>query len=230
MRYIDKSKRCETFDVYMTVNYLDNDWNSFDSNEKLRLYQHLHKEQGGLCIYCQQKIPPKKQLEPSSKQVSHIEHIRPRNLKDENGEFKYKCLTFIYCNLTVCCEGFEINITESTNKTSLDRKQEFCEFHKDHSRKSLEYDEDKFLNPTEVHNIEDYFIYDDETFKIEPRCKIETDERYIKAAYTIEKMCLNHEKLLKMRELAYKCKWEKDENILPPFYSMLLQLKDDIYE
>ena len=145
MRYIDKSNRCKAFDQHLR-NKPPTSWKKFNNNIKLILHKHLYYEQGGLCIYCQQKLLPKTEKESNAHIRSHIEHIRPKS--------SYKDLTFDYCNLSVSCEGFDCEIP----KTNTQPKKEFCEH-----RKANEYDEFYFLNPMEVKDIEDYFVYDDLT-------------------------------------------------------------------
>ncbi|HIE01076.1 MAG TPA: TIGR02646 family protein [Thiotrichaceae bacterium] len=95
MRYIDKSNRYAEFDEYVN-NDSPEVWNEFKTDIKLKLHQHLWREQQGLCIYCQQEVPEKKQTE--YKISSHIEHIRPRS--------QYVHLTCCYKNLSVSCEVF----------------------------------------------------------------------------------------------------------------------------
>ncbi len=212
MRYIDKSRRCPEFDNYITSDS-PSDWNEFLSDIKLKLHRHLWKEQKGLCVYCEQGIPEKKGLEYRIR--SHIEHIRPRS-KDE-----YKHLTFCYTNLSVSCEGFDSRADENP-------KKEFCEH-----RKGDEYDEEKFLNPVELPDIEDYFEYDIEG-KIFPNSK-RNDIDMKKAEYMVKILELNNETLTDMRREQYETVIEDqlddfgdflnpDYEILPPFYSMLKQL------
>ncbi|OQY43735.1 MAG: TIGR02646 family protein [Candidatus Parabeggiatoa sp. nov. 2] len=210
MRYIDKSDCCKAFDRYL-INSRPLAWNEFDDNIKLILHQHLYYEQGGLCIYCQQKLLPKTEKESNAHIRSHIEHIRPRS--------SYPYLTFDYCNLSVSCEGFDCEIL----KTNQQPKKEFCEH-----RKGNEYGEDCFLNPIEVKDIEDYFVYDDLTLEILPKYEKGTEE-FKKADYMKKILDLNNNKLIRMREKVVKDierngPYEKHEKQLPPFYSMLLQL------
>jgi uncharacterized protein (TIGR02646 family) len=211
MRYIDKYNCCQVFDQYLS-NSRPSAWNEFNDNIKLILHQHLYNEQGGLCIYCQQKLLPKTEKESNAHIRSHIEHIRPRA--------SYAYLTFDYCNLSISCEGFDCEIP----KTNKKQKQEFCEH-----RKANEYDEDYFLNPIEVKDIQDYFVYDDLTLEILPKHK-EGTEAFKKADYMRKISDLNHKKLIRMREKVVKDierngPYEKHEKLLPPFYSMLFQLK-----
>ncbi len=107
-------------------------------------------------------------------------------------------------------------------------KKEFCEH-----RKGDEYDEEKFLNPVELPDIEDYFEYDIEG-KIFPNSK-RNDIDMKKAEYMVKILELNNETLTDMRREQYETVIEDqlddfgdflnpDYEILPPFYSMLKQL------
>jgi uncharacterized protein (TIGR02646 family) len=149
---------------------------------------------------------------------SHIEHIRPRSRP------QYAHLIFCYRNLSVSSEGFFCK-TEILNP-----KKEFCEH-----RKGNEYDEDKFLNPVERNDIEDYFVYDIEG-KIHPNSSKNQEDR-TKAEYMISILDLNHSKLIDIRKEQYQLIIEQQENgldieeflnphydLLPAFYAMLKQL------
>jgi hypothetical protein len=121
--------------------------------------------------------------------------------------------------LSVSCEGFDCE----TPKTNQQPKKEFCEH-----RKANEYNEDCFLNPIEVKDIEDYFVYDDLTLEILPKHKEDT-EAFKKAKYMNKILDLNHKKLIRMREkvvndIEKNGPYEKHEKRRPPFYSMLFQL------
>jgi hypothetical protein len=89
---------------------------------------------------------------------------------------------------------------------------------------------DKEMPPvTNVKDIEDYFVYDDLTLEILPKYK-EGTEAFKKADYMRKISDLNHKKLIRMREKVVKDierngPYEKHEKLLPPFYSMLFQLK-----
>ncbi|RKZ63566.1 MAG: TIGR02646 family protein [Candidatus Parabeggiatoa sp. nov. 2] len=215
MRYIDKSNRCAEFDEYVN-NDSPSVWDEFKTDIKLKLHQHLFCSQQGLCIYCQQEVPEKKETEYRIR--SHIEHIRPRSRP------QYAHLTFCYNNLSVSCEGFDCKTK------SLNPKKEFCEH-----RKGNEYDEDKFLNPVECNEIEDYFVYDIEG-KIHPNSSKNQEDR-TKAEYMISILDLNHSKLTDIRKEQYQLIIEQQEkgldieeflnphyDLLPAFYAMLKQL------
>jgi uncharacterized protein (TIGR02646 family) len=71
---------------------------------------------------------------------SHLEHIKPKSLDSIN-------LTFDYKNISVSCNG----ICDSGNE------REYCGHKKENS-----FDETKFLNPTIIQNIREYFKYEND--------------------------------------------------------------------
>ncbi len=210
MRFIDKSERCPEFDNYV-ANEKPSVWNAFDDNIKLKLHQHLWREQKTLCIYCQQQTPLKKEKQASENIRSHIEHIRPQS--------PYTHLIFDYNNLSLSCEGFDCDTRDKKPK------KEFCEH-----RKGNEYDENKFLNPIELPDIENYFEYDIEG-KIHPTSK--DNAKAQKAQYMIDILHLDHGTLNDMRKEAYlfsiDSEYPQTPEVLPPFYSMLKQLVPEKY-
>jgi uncharacterized protein (TIGR02646 family) len=168
----------------------------------------------GLCIYCEQQLPKKTGAEHLPDAI--IEHIRPRT------KSKYPELTYIFCNLSVACKK---------NK-KIDDKNEDIDFCED--RKKDEYDEQLFLNPHEVEDIESYFEYDIEG-RIFPK------NNNPKADYMIKKVLnLDHNELNRTRgeqlsiyfemelEMGVEAVKEifsvENANQLPAFYSMLKQL------
>lgn len=237
MRYIDKSNRSKEFDDFIDHFKLKNrEWKRLKkTNDKLKdgfrsgsdiqllLHQHLWTEQKGLCIYCEQELEAKLAKNTDKKGFSHIEHLRPKGT--------YKDLRFEQSNLSVSCDGFD-----TRNQNPITEK-EFCG-HKKH----FEYDEDLFLNPLEVENVEDYFEYDIEG-NMYPNQELEESEKQ-KAIYTIDLLNLQHDILIDMRKnqyeiileeyLSYETETEKDayiEDLLnpnhktyPAFYSMLKKL------
>jgi len=71
---------------------------------------------------------------------SHLEHIKPKSLDLTN-------LTFNYRNISVSCNGICNNGNE----------REYCGHKKENS-----FDEGKFLNPTIIENIREYFKYEND--------------------------------------------------------------------
>lgn len=212
MRYLSKTSRCGDFDTYLAAE-APNNWGDFDSNEKLKLHQHLLAEQQYICIYCQQSIPPKyaKNAPGNPDHPSHIEHIRPRNLRPD--------LTFEYENLGVSCEGFDTVMPVGSH--------DFC----GHPKANL-FDDTLFLHPFENQDIEDYFEYDING-KIKPSAKSPAEARF-----TIGLLKLDHPTLDYMREQQYLMLIEEEttngldiadyldetQPQLPKFISMLKQL------
>ncbi|WP_044415677.1 retron system putative HNH endonuclease [Halarcobacter anaerophilus] len=91
----------------------------------------LENEQNWLCGYCESKV---------TLDDAHLEHIKPKSMDYEN-------LTFDYRNLMVSCNGK--CHTESSVPLTCGHK------------KGDNFEEDKFLNPTIIQNIRDYFVYTD---------------------------------------------------------------------
>lgn len=233
MRYIKIIGRCQEFDDYIAQNadHMPKKWdNALPGDIKTALHNHLLKQQQGLCIYCQKEIREKKILKSLSEderkleeerllveereskekgiptRISIIEHIRPKD-KD-----KYPELTFVLCNLSVACNR--------KNK----KDSEYCE-----DRKHNKYDENNFLNPFEVTDIESYFEYDTEG-RIIPKNDNE------KAKYMINDVLdLDNFVLRQMRKNQYilfskmdiqeaeEILLDEDTEQLPQFYSMLKQ-------
>ncbi len=71
---------------------------------------------------------------------SHLEHIKPKSLDIDN-------LTFDYNNISVSCNG----ICESNTE------REYC----GHKKENI-FDETKFINPTIIENIREYFKYEND--------------------------------------------------------------------
>jgi uncharacterized protein (TIGR02646 family) len=94
---------------------------------------------------------------------SHLEHIKPRHLDDS--------LIFDYNNLLVSCNG--VCFSEKNQQVTCGHK------------KGADFDEVKFLNPTKIKNIRDYFIYTDK-FMIKS-----SDLDKEKAQYTLQLLQLN---------------------------------------
>jgi len=106
-------------------------WDGEYKNKRKLKEYLLREEQNYLCGYCEAKV---------TLDNSHIEHIKPKHLD-------YDSLTFEYSNLLVSCDGICF---------SAENKPITCGH-----KKANKFDDTKFLNPTEVTNIRDYFIYTD---------------------------------------------------------------------
>jgi len=200
MRYIQKLNIPNFFieDVKSLQNQILNDsnkkvfWKRY--REKQKLKKHLLKnEQNYLCCYCESKIEI---YGDEAKDGSHIEHLKPKSLD-------YDKLTFDYHNLVVSCQGTCHNEDGDSSRSSCGHKKED------------EYNEEKFLNPTRVEDIRDYFRYktiENEKMKILP-----TDKAPIKAQYMINILHLNAEPLLIARGKALKDFEENQYNMKKEF-------------
>lgn len=176
MKYVKKTKAPRFFKV--DTQHLK-DWGKYKSKKKRELKLHiLRNEQFFLCIYCEGKV---------TMNNSHIEHLRP---KDVN---KYPGKLFDYKNLTVSCNG-------DCQEYCLDDQPHTC----GHA-KANQYDEKLFLNPTELEDIEDYFIYDNEDGRILPSEK--DPQRAMYMIYTVLK--LNDPQLCMARKIALRTLQQK---------------------
>lgn len=201
MRYVQKLKIPDFFndDIKGFKSWDDYEFDENTKQKRRNLRQHiLEKEQNNLCIYCECYLDVDN---------SHIEHLKPKE--------KYKSLTFEYNNLAVSCEGLCLK------GDSTDKKRHRCGHKKDNL-----FDESKFLNPTVVENIRDYFGYMEskkDCFEI-----ISSNKDKIKSAYMINELLhLNDGSTPKARGNALnsfrkalskiKDKKERDEK----FYSLL---------
>jgi uncharacterized protein (TIGR02646 family) len=219
MRYIEKTNTCLFFENWKITNTPTN-WNHFnDSTVKLALHQHLWKEQKGLCIYCQQSVPQKVSVNAGSiLHPSHLEHIRPKD-----NHLPYTHLTFDHSNLSVSCDGFDVNDTR--------KSPDFC----GHKKENV-FDDALFLHPIEIADIESFFEYD-----LNGRIKPSTTKSSIEqnqAQYSIDLLNLKDATLKQMREDNYNEVLQLEQNgdividdylnenepELPKFYSMLKQM------
>lgn len=122
----------------------------------------LVAEQNELCGYCERQI---------SYETSHSEHIKPKSIFPQD--------TFNYENLIASCDGYF--------KESIIATQETC----GHG-KGDEYDSQLFLDPTQVTDIQDYFMYDKEDGKIVANHNKNSADQS-KANYMINLLNLNSE-------------------------------------
>jgi uncharacterized protein (TIGR02646 family) len=224
MRYINKTNRCEPFDNFVAQykGRLRNDWEKFKKikggqDTRLKLHQHLWRDQKGLCGYCEQEVPQK--TTPEEELKSHFEHIKPQK--------HFPNFTYAFENIVISCEGFDLTTTPEI-------KREFCGHFKD--KGANYYDNLLFLNPTEIKDIESYFSYDSEG-QISPNL-FRTDNEQNQAAYMIKTLGLDNPILNLMRKTQYdiwlekQAEWSEDQLVLelsenqlllPAFYSLLKQ-------
>ena len=181
MRYIEKNNPCHLFINYLAETKLleyiksflagneeTHPWKKFDENKegsevKKKLTLHLYNEQKGLCVYCQQELNRNNKILSN---YAHLEHLRPKEI--------YPGLSLDYLNLTVSCNGFDC--------MQFSTKKEFCGH-----KKGNEFDDDKFLNPAEIKDIEKYFVYTPNG-NIKPASDLSDVEKE-KAEYMINLLC-----------------------------------------
>ena len=154
-------------------------WEEYPVSKKPLKKYMLENEQNFLCIYCESKV------EINS---SHIEHIKPK----ANNMFPQ--LVFSYDNIVVSCNG---------NCHAEDESHYSCGHIKEN-----EYDDIKFLNPTIIKNIRDYFKYDFDDYLISS-----SNENIEKAQYMIHTLHLNDGGLPKGREKALENFIKRMKNI-----------------
>jgi uncharacterized protein (TIGR02646 family) len=239
MRYIDKSKPCVEFEVFLK-NFgqrLHGKWEyvnditqkdkngvriKIGQNTLLLLFQHLRREQKCLCVYCEQNIPEKTEENRSVYKYAHFEHVKKQAV--------YKDAIFQQSNLAISCNGFD------NMEPSETLKKDFCGHFKDGNYNPLDFQMDLFLNPLIVKEISAYFAYEfcgvnKDEIEIIPATTV-SDDIHRQAKHTIDVLGLNHQKLREMRYRKYIILIEDvlvekslqdsltyDE--LPDFYSML---------
>ena len=175
MRYIQKLDTPKSFIKKTKDLKVWKEYHQYCNRQKRALRKYILKyEQNFLCIYCESKIS-------STKESSHIEHIKPKSLDIEN-------LTFDYLNISVSCNGNCENTTE-------DKRNYNCGHRKD--KKDTPYNNNKFLNPIIKKDIREYFKYDFDDGLINPSNK---DKE--KAQYMIDTLHLNDGGLPKARKKA----------------------------
>lgn len=142
-------------------------WADFSRTRKKHTKQYmLEQEQNYLCCYCEKNIKGAD---------AHIEHIRPKG--------DYPELTFEYSNLLVSCQGTHCSPDEEDTTVYI------CGHKKDSG-----FDEDLFLDPSQLRDIGAYFEFDDNG-GISPSAKDP-----IKASYMINLLQLNEPQLAQSRE------------------------------
>jgi len=147
---------------------------------------------------------------------AHVEHIKAKE--------RYRELQFEQTNLAASCNGFDSgNYSDS---------QDFCGHIKDRADNNYSFDENLFLHPFEVPNIESYFEYQINGW-ILPAKDLDMAKQQ-KAHYMIELLRLNHPILVQMRQKQYTIVrhdltqgnttefiFNNNDNSLPSFISML---------
>ncbi len=174
MRFVKKKDIPEFFTLDTKDFKVWSDYNDFEETKQKRrnLKKYiLENEQNFLCIYCECKV---------DLDSSHIEHIKPKEI--------YLDLIFTYTNLVVSCHGQCLKIPS---------QDKFI--HRCGHKKGSKFDENSFLNPTELEDIREYFSYDLDSFTINPTSKDEA-----KSKYTIDLLQLNEGNISLRREKTLK--------------------------
>ncbi len=169
MRFVEKKESPAFFENLKEKYQLNENktWGDFKGKSKKALTEILRQEQCCLCIYCECFLPDdddscyeelEKQLKKDNKNVkssvggdnrncTHIEHLKPKKM--------YKNLMFSYENLTLSCQGVD------------DKEKMKIESTCGHS-KDEKFDENLFISPVAVTDIDKYFSYDEENGSIKP--------------------------------------------------------------
>ena len=189
MRYIQKHESPIFFEECKKNLPENAEWEHFEDNKELsqckqKFKEHLLAEQANLCVYCERKIhlgfePKDEQAKalPFIKSNCHIEHIMPKD-KDS-----YPEMTFEYKNLTLSCNGDQCNPKQKEDFKPKD-------IHSCGHKKGKKFQSEHFLNPVEVQDIADFFVYD------LTNCTIKSsDIDDIRAQKTIELLNLDNPRL-----------------------------------
>ncbi|GHA70438.1 hypothetical protein GCM10009007_08980 [Formosimonas limnophila] len=165
MRYINKGPSPDYFETEKQSIVIDPSWNNLHCKTQLKV--DLIAEQAGLCVYCEVGIDAEN---------AHIEHIQAQSVHPD--------LRFEYRNLVASCYGAQQNSVLTVNPYASENIDS-CGHHKDDS-----LDMGLFLNPVEVKNIGEYFVYDKTTCEI-----LGSQLDVAKANYTISLLNLNNPRL-----------------------------------
>ncbi|WP_392535386.1 retron system putative HNH endonuclease [Nostoc sp. C117] len=163
MKYIKKSEEPESFTVWKNLANEDwqPSWDDFRKPQKTDVHDSLLQEQGFICCYCGRRI---------TKEISHIEHLKPRYPNTE--------LALEYTNMLASCQR------ERERKEPL-----HCGSKKDHW-----YDEDLMVSPINA-NCEEFFKYTDDGQILATN----NSKKQLAAETTIDKLALNIDKLKNLR-------------------------------
>ncbi|CDM98101.1 MAG: TIGR02646 family protein [Limnospira sp. PMC 1291.21] len=198
MKYIKKEQEPEKLRSWFNNQYdqegnrLGCDYyNDVPSDVKRDLKDHLLGEQGFLCCYTGILIDT---------DTSHIEHLKPYSIcRDEKNyeDVNYLNLVTAYPGRNYKSQDDEVN--QPSKKSKKNSKK--CPFGA-HAKDNW-YELDNFVTPLES-DCEDRFKFDN-SGKVEA-----TNHQDTAAQITIEKLVLNHERLIDLRRAAI------DEAIFPP--------------
>ena len=216
MRYIDKTLRLIEWDKYVK-DLKHTDWGKSSDRKRLKLHKHLHLQQNGLCIYCEQKLNIPKGDTKTLRDASDIEHVLAKS------NILFIAFIFDQDNLAMSCMGFREGKYELGDQGRVKRvsiTQDFC----GHS-KANDMNIDLFINPLKDKETHQYFNFD-VNGEIVPSKKNPE-----KARYTIDLLNLNHGDLVAWRLEVYNTLLEDIELDItshlatyPIFYSMVRNL------
>ena len=194
MRYIQKQESPTFFEECKKCLPENTQWDHFEDNKDLSQYkkqfkEYLLTEQAGLCVYCERRVHLDiEHKDEQGKTLSftqsncHIEHIMPKD--------SYPQLTFEYKNLTLSCNG---------DLCDFKQKEDFkpTDVHSCGHKKGKTFQQEHFLNPVELQDIADFFVYD------LTDCAIKSSGKdHIRAQKTIELLNLDNPRLNNERSKA----------------------------
>lgn len=140
MRYLRKQEPPGCFTEFAGQASGDTCWSEFLNPCKGETRDYiLEREQRSLCAYCERGIEQPRDC--------HLEHMEPQS---------HPGCRFDYANIVVSCNGGDCAPRGDSPYGGLDI--ESCGHRKDDS-----FDPHRFLDPTKVENIGEYFDYDRET-------------------------------------------------------------------
>jgi uncharacterized protein (TIGR02646 family) len=218
MRYIDKSNRLLEWDAYVRDSN-PSTWDGASSRKQLKLHKHLHLQQNGLCIYCEQKIKSVQGNTANATQPSHIEHILAKM------DALFQEWQFEQDNLAMSCMGFRegkyaLDVSGRVLSKGVSIIRDFCGHPKGNQ---MNYD--LFIDPFVNRETHKYF-----NFTVDGEI-VPSKKNPEKATYTIGLLNLNHADLVAWRLEVYNTLLEDVElditNHLatyPIFYSMVKNL------
>ncbi|BBD56722.1 TIGR02646 family protein [Planktothrix agardhii 1803] len=191
MKYIQKEQEPEKLRSWFNNQYdeegnrLGCDYSDLPGDIKRDLKDHLLREQGFLCCYTGILI---------NANTSHIEHLKPYHIcRDEKNyeDVNYFNLVTAYPGRNYKSKDDEVNQPRKKKKN----KSKKCPFGA-HAKDEW-YEQDDFVTPLEPDCEDRFKFYDDG--KVEAQ-----DEQDTATKETIEKLVLDHQRLINLRKAAIK--------------------------
>ncbi|OQX13870.1 MAG: TIGR02646 family protein [Thiothrix lacustris] len=194
MRYIKKGVSPSVFEECKKSLPVGAVWDDFEENKELGqckqdFKSHLMSEQSTLCVYCERKIHLDIETKDENgvtlsfqKSNCHFEHVMPKD--------SYPELAFEYKNLTLSCNG---------DQCDPEQKKSFKpeDVHSCGHKKGKIFHQNEFLNPVELQDISEFFVYDLTTCAI-----ISSGKDDVCANKTIGLLSLNNPRLNNERSIA----------------------------